>query len=118
RAGEMASRRLRGMAATVLSWGDPPQFLRGGDRVSLLAPGSTLAPAFPPVGAVACSGTARRSQWRDRAGFTPAALFRRRRGPASSQMCYCASGTAWAHGREREERIGAGGFHGRPREIR
>src|SRR3990170_4878211 len=48
---------------------------------SLLTPGSRLPRAFPgPLAPVASLGIAPRSQWRDRAGFSPASLFSRRRG--------------------------------------
>ena len=55
-----------------------PNFVRRRQRES---PGSRVhaRPGLPThTRAVACSGFARRSQWRDRAGFTPASSFRRR----------------------------------------
>ena len=40
--------------------------------MSFLAPGSMLAPTFPPIWAVVVLGFAPRSQWRYRAGLAPA----------------------------------------------
>ena len=95
----------------------------GSSRAGLLAPGSPLPRPFPgPSGPSGSVGFAPRSQWRDRAGFSPASLFatpgsaRSRSGPHDERRPDHPEGSTYAVGRmltqPADAGIGSGDYAG------